>query len=1314
MTKNKISISPSSQEDLLLELTDPCMVEKDGKKRAQATARLIYRPGEPGKREVECKGRFPFFAPLGPVESEELSWYLERYSIWPTGVFKQRADKVEKQLAVWGKAIYDAVLDNDSVRQVLAAWQGVRAGTGRQFTVFVDSQWVTGTQEEKQVEANEAAALLLGLPWELLRDDTGYLFRGAKPVLVRRRLPNQKSFDRLVTDPPIRILLISPRPEDGRVGYIDHRVSALPLVLAVESLGKLAELTVLSPATFPALEEELIRAQRANTPYHVVHFDGHGVFDRRIGLGGLCFEDPREKNKLEKRNSKIIDARDLAAVIRDHRIPLFFLEACQSARTEDDPTASVAAALLNEGVASVVAMSHSVLVETARRFVESFYRELMTGARVGEAMLAGQRALKADRFRLKIFGAGRLELEDWFVPVLFQEEEDPPLLTRVPSRKITGIDRLALESRYGALPPEPEHDFIGRSRDLLKLERLLEQKPYAVVCGQGGEGKTTLAAELARWLVRTGRFYRAVFVCLENVYDVRTVVDQIGRQLVPHYSVAEYTPTELLTKALQPVGRQLGNKRTLILLDNLESILPGMDGDEAGSMARFKAAELKVFFDLCKKLLAFGETRLLFTSREALPKPFDAGRQQVTLGRLDKQDAIGLVHKVMTNAGLTPKEDERCATQPEVEALVEAVNCHARSLVLLAPYIDEFGVGQTTDTVGQLMAALHKQYPDEQERSLFASVELSLRRMSPVVRRQIKPLGVFNGGGHLFVIGQVLALNKDEIEPLVAELIKIGLVELMPYGFLRFDPALAPYLRRELTDEELTTSTSRWAEAMYQLSVDLYEELFEDTQLAFNLTTLELPNLIVLLDYMQDQVAAEATVYLATRLEQLVVPLCRPRLLARIVAIREEEAKKLTGWDHTQFVALKTQIERLLDGGNFPGALSEAQALLKKCLHAGEDAFPEAAYDTAIAYALLGRVLEKKGESEMALQYIAEAQTRFEKLAGQGITEAAGMASACIAEKGISLISLGQVEKAARAYEESIEHAIKLKDDRQVAVAKGQLGTVSMLQGRHDQALKIYAEARETFERLDEPATVAGIWHLTGRVYEKIGQWDEADSAYRQALTIRVQLNIKSDEAASLNQLGSLYNEMERWEEAETFCRQAVDKYIEINDRAKEGFARSNLARALIKLKKYADARMEILRTMECIKPYGNAAEPWNAWNILHNLEMAEGHREAAIRARDQAIELFLAYRRAGGENHNPGGRLCHEFLQAVQAQQTGQMATLVETLKNISDIDTSFKLLIEKLQTILAGSRDPNLAADPDLDFDDAAELQLLLEQLG
>jgi hypothetical protein len=181
-------------------------------------------------------------------------------------------------------------------------------------------------------------------------------------------------------------------------------------------------------------------------------------------------------------------ADKLAEVIRGHRVPLFFLEACQSAKTATDPSASVAGKLLESGVASVVAMCHSVLVETARRFVSSFYGELMNGQRVGQAMLAGQRALKNDTRRGRSFTA-EFRLEDWFVPVLFQEEQDPQMIRDLPAEAVRTIERRGWKLALGSIPPEPDHTFVGRSRELLAAERVLGSEEYVVLLGSGGEAR---------------------------------------------------------------------------------------------------------------------------------------------------------------------------------------------------------------------------------------------------------------------------------------------------------------------------------------------------------------------------------------------------------------------------------------------------------------------------------------------------------------------------------------------------------------------------------------------------------------------------------------------------------------------------------------------------------------------------------------------------------------------------------------------------------------------------------------------------------
>ena len=134
---------------------------------------------------------------------------------------------------------------------------------------------------------------------------------------------------------------------------------------------------------------------------------------------------------------------------------------------------------------------------------------------------------------------------------------------------------------------------------------------------------------------------------------------------------------------------------------------------------------------------------------------------------------------------------------------------------------------------------------------------------------------------------------------------------------------------------------------------------------------------------------------------------------------------------------------------------------------------------------------------------------------------------------------------------------------------------------------------------------------------------------------------------------------------------------------------------------------------MECKQPYGHAARPWTTWGVLHDLERAVGDDAAAERARAEARRLFLAYRRDGGENQGGGGRLCADFLRAVQAGQTAEMAALLPQLAEDPN-RPDWQALASTLQAILRGSRDPALAENPALHCTDAAEVQLLLETLG
>jgi hypothetical protein len=343
------------------------------------------------------------------------------------------------------------------------------------------------------------------------------------------------------------------------------------------------------------------------------------------------------------------------------------------------------------------------------------------------------------------------------------------------------------------------------------------------------------------------------------------------------------------------------------------------------------------------------------------------------------------------------------------------------------------------------------------------------------------------------------------------------------------------------------------------------------------------------------------------------------------------------------------------------------------------------------------------GAAENALPHLDEARERFQQL------ESVSMANTALGEKADCLRDLGRYEESAAAYQETIKMDEKHLDLRGSAVGKGQLATVRMLQKNYSEALNLYNEVREIFEQMGEPGSVATAWHQIGRVHEEAGQYEAAEKAYQESLKIEVQIGNGYGEITTLGQFGSLYSRMGRVEDAVAFYRQAADVTQAFGDFNSEGAVRSNLANELIKLQRYDEARIELHRAIECDRPFGYVAEPWLAFQILSDLERAVGNQSAAKQARSQAIQAYLAYRRAGGESQVPGGELC-----ALVAQQPEAAKAELPELMQDPDLQTYLKVLIPHLQAVLAGSRDVTLADDPNLDYDDAAELLLLIESLS
>ena len=290
-------------------------------------------------------------------------------------------------------------------------------------------------------------------------------------------------------------------------------------------------------------------AERRGRPYHVVHFDGHGTWtdlgqtaramsggttgglsrhrysDPRGGAHGyLLFEEPDAP-----RNVSYVSGPQLGDLLAQAGVPVLVLNACRSAHAElattpeeataqveatpGDPHArvraygSLAQEVIDQGVAGVVAMRYNVYVVTAARFVGELYASLLSGQGLGEAVSRGRQHLAEDPTRE--ISLRSLALQDWMVPVVY---EATPLAIATTTGSANAITITVPEAARGqaqleeeiSLPGPPDVGFYGRDETLLALDRAFDTQQLVLLHAYAGAGKTTTAAEFARWYQITG------------------------------------------------------------------------------------------------------------------------------------------------------------------------------------------------------------------------------------------------------------------------------------------------------------------------------------------------------------------------------------------------------------------------------------------------------------------------------------------------------------------------------------------------------------------------------------------------------------------------------------------------------------------------------------------------------------------------------------------------------------------------------------------------------------------------------------------
>ncbi|NJK74887.1 MAG: CHAT domain-containing protein [Microcoleus sp. SU_5_6] len=765
----------------------------------------------------------------------DLRWYLEEYLRFPYGLEPENAKKVEQKLQAWGRQLFDLVFrTTEKAREFFQ--EATRAGLDKcEISIISDDPAV------------------LNLPWELLFSPD-YQFLAPLLAGMYRSLSNYAVRAELGTmsDEQLNILLVIARPYGER--DINFQTIARPMLEALKPIQKQVNLTVLRPPSLKQFEAEL-NARKGF--YHIVHFDGHGDFQAdskivqtqygKLGEGVLVFEDAGG-------NPEIVTAREIAQYLNDCRVPVFVLNACKSGQAGEEAFSSVAGQLVKLGAKGVVAMAYSVYATGAKHFMGRLYGELVRGEDIASAVAAGRKSMSMENQRPS--PKGLLPLQDWLVPVLYQQESYTPFRPKVVTPSFADLMGEADNSSVIAsallvdLPDVSAYGFVGRDYDILCLERAFRQNNVVLLQGMGGVGKTELVGGFARWLADTqGRKGGVFFTSFEGGAGLSQVVNQIGRKLGGEKF------SSLPPERQQALVRQyLQTNPCLLIWDNFEPV----NGFPQGNQPLLPAAERDSLKQFLKQLRG-GQSWVLITSRRE-ENWLDCGYALRSLKGLVQPDAEELAARILQEAGV-----DRAKLPGEYLELLKLLGGHPLSLRVVLRHLK-------TQTPVQLIEALRRGLDtfkgaeeEGREKSLAVSLDYSFAKLSEKARQHLPFLGLFServdadwlhafsanpdnefGQAYRAAFGE--NLQKSDWMGLLNEATAAGILEHLGETIYKIHPALPWYLRQQLDkmgSQEVISNLEKKLLAFYTgLAHKYFGKLISNAEQATFVLRVEEPNLL--------------------------------------------------------------------------------------------------------------------------------------------------------------------------------------------------------------------------------------------------------------------------------------------------------------------------------------------------------------------------------------------------------------------------------------------------------------------------------------
>ena len=672
--------------------------------------------------------------------------------------------------------------------------------------------------------------------------------------------------------------------------------------------------------------------------------------------------------------------------------------------------------------------------------------------------------------------------------------------------------------------PVRSTSFVGRERELAELASLLADADARLVTivGPAGVGKTRLALEAARQQLRLENF-------ADGVYFVP--LDALGRAADIPGKLAEILGVSAPDKAspvLLHVARHLGAKQLLLVLDNYEQLLDGVN----------------VVTDLlgaCPKL------KLLVTSREALKLQEEWRLTLRGFPPVDKADveyllsseAVSLFCQRARQAhpafGLTAEN------APGVSAICHLVEGLPLGLELAAAWVRVMPCAEIAEEIAKdldfLASGTHN--VAERHKSLCAAFEYSWRLLSPKEQAVLRKLAVFRGGFTRRAGAEVAGATIS----VLASLVDKSLLRVDGQG--RFDrhPLLHGYTLEKLSacPEEKAAAEARHAATFSALAERLEREA-ESSQPreAYLRLEAELENFRVAWRWAVTHKSAPTlrACSIAFRRyffnrgqdEELI------ELLTAALCVLDED-------DVSHQLTLANLLGFLSYVYTGLGRLDEAESLAERGLALARP-LPEAREDTCGLFdclLTLAVVAQRRGQFQRAIAFLHE-------------QEALGLFSGGLLSRGRYLSNLGLLETSAGDYavaqtylQRALAYHHQDNNVRGLVTSLTLLGDAHFYAGEADVARRYYSEAVALVRRegLGWGNDDFALDHL-GKVALALGDFGEAQKVACELL----EKHPSPDEfhGGALELLGRVAAAQGCFEQARLYLRQVAQLCLERND----------------------------------------------------------------------------------------------------------------------------------------------------------------------